>query len=163
MAELKEILSQQGYKYVATYIQSGNIVLASFEDPETVSLTIRQLIATHFNLTIDVFVLTEKKLKEVFNQNPFDSALPGNRVFATFLYTSPHEEAIAAFHAMDLGEEQFKVIENIVYFYLPEGMANSKLSNNFIEKKLKVKSTGRNMNTVQKMINLLEGAALLKN
>ena len=157
MAELKEVLVQYGFEEVNTYIQSGNIALASVEDAETVSLTIRQLIGEHFNLAIDVFVFPEDKLKEAFNQNPFDSALPGNRVFATFMNIQPGEEARKAFEQMNLGDEQFKIIGDVFYFYLPQGMANSKLSNNFIEKKLKVKSTGRNINTVQKMIALLKG------
>ncbi len=163
MAELKDMLSQNGFDQVGTYIQSGNIVLTSPMGSEKTALAIRQLIASHFNLVIEVFVLSEDKLLEALHQNPFDSSLPGNRVFATFLNAPPSDEVLVAFNAINLGEEQFKIIGNVAYFYLPQGMANSKLSNNFIENKLKVKSTGRNINTLQKMVNILQGITPIKN
>ncbi|WP_286650595.1 hypothetical protein [Sphingobacterium hotanense] len=51
--------------------------------------------------------------------------------------------------------EEFHCDDQVVYFYLPDGAANAKLSNNFFEKKLKINATGRNVNTVKKMLDLL--------
>ncbi len=156
MSELKDKLSNSGFLNVKTYIQSGNIIVNTAENRESVISTIKTILTNYFELDIDVFVLTKNELQTFLDHNPFSIDLPKNKVYFTFLNKTPAQEEIDNFHNIDLAPEEFKIVNNILYFYLPEGMANSKLNNNFIEKKLKVRGTGRNVNTINKMLSLIE-------
>jgi uncharacterized protein (DUF1697 family) len=41
--------------------------------------------------------------------------------------------------------------EKEIYLYVPDSYGETKISNNFFEKKLKVKATTRNWNTIMKL------------
>jgi len=154
MADLKEKLQLVGFVNVHTYIQSGNILLESENNSSEIMKQINSLIKDEFSLDIDIFVLTKHELRESLEQNPFSKDLPGNRVFITFLDKELHSTQVEEFKKLNLSPEEYLINKKCFYFYLPEGMANSKLNNNFIEKKFNVKSTGRNINTINKMLDL---------
>lgn len=154
MTDLKQLLLINGFCDVVTYIQSGNIVLKSMLSAQQIERTIHELIATHFQLSIAVFVLTVNDIKTALTNNPFANETPTNRVFITFINQVPAKELVDALTTVDFGQDQFHIQQNVLYFYLPEGMAKSKMTNNFFEKKLKVTATGRNLNTIQKIIEL---------
>lgn len=155
MAELKKHLENNNFRNVKTYIQSGNIVLQSDHTAILVQQTITEIIKKEFQLGIQIFVLQEEQLDKIINENPFPSDFPNNKVYVTFLETIPTLENTSAFQKLEIGEEQYKIIDHILYFYVPEGMSNSKLSNPFIESKLKLKATGRNLNTINKLKDML--------
>lgn len=152
MAILKDVLIDNNFQKVTTYIQSGNIVLTSDLEKEAVATKIQQLIYDHFQLQIAVFCLDLQEMETALQNNPFIENIEPNKLFFTFLNEEPAAEVLANLSTVDFGKDQFKVIDKVLYFYLPEGMSNSKLNNNFFEKKLKV--TGRNLNTIHKLIDL---------
>lgn len=155
MADLKEKLSES-YSEVRTYIQSGNIVLETDETRPALQSSVRGLIKHAFGHDVDVFVFQPRSLEVVLNGNPFSSNLPGNKTFVTFLGGDPRADQIKAFKEIDLAPEEYVLDGRTLYFHLPEGMANTKLTTNFIEKKLQVRATGRNLNTLQKMLSLVK-------
>ena len=155
MADLKEKLSES-YSEVRTYIQSGNIVLETDETRPALQSAIHRLIKHAFGHDVDVFVFQPRSLEVVLNGNPFPSDLPGNKTFVTFLDGDPRADQIKAFKEIDLAPEEYVLDGRTLYFHLPEGMANAKLTTNFIEKKLQVRATGRNLNTLQKMLSLVK-------
>ena len=154
MAVLKEILIDNNFKNATTYIQSGNIILSSDLSKEAVSNKIQQLIIDHFQLQIAVFCLDLNEMETALQNNPFIENIEPNKLFFTFLNEEPAADFLADLEKIDYATDQFKVIDKVLYFYLPNGMSNSKLSNNFFEKKLKVTATGRNLNTIHKLIDL---------
>lgn len=156
MADLKARLEQYDFKNVKTYIQSGNILLQSSLSAKEIQFCVKDSIAKHFGLDIHVFVLDVDKLNYILQQNPFSTNLEGNRVYITLLDKQPDKETLDKFKMIDLGSEKYVVKGDIFYFYVPEGMANSKLSNPFIESKLKAIATGRNLNTMLKLKQLTE-------
>jgi len=156
MTDLKEKLSSVGFEQIKTYIQSGNICLESKLDLSQVLKQVKSLIKKEFGHDIDVFVLTVNEIQQSLDNNPFSKELPPNKVFVTFMDRIPEKNLIEDFKSLKLQPEEFHVTEKLFYFYLPDGMANSKLNNNLIEKKLKVKSTGRNLNTINKILNLIK-------
>lgn len=61
MKNLKGVLEEEGFQNVVTYIQSGNLVLSSILQTETeVAAKITEVIKAICELTIDVFVFSEK-------------------------------------------------------------------------------------------------------
>ena len=154
MAVLKAVLIDNSFKNVTTYIQSGNIVLGSDLEKDVVEKKIQQLIDDQFQLQIAVFCLDLQEMETALQNNPFIENIEPNKLFFTFL----NEEPAADLEKIDFATDQFKVIDKVLYFYLPKGMANSKLNNNFFEKKLQVIATGRNLNTIHKLIDLAKNS-----
>lgn len=156
MSELRETLLQHDFDAVKTYIQSGNLLVSTLLSPIETELQIQRLISERLGFSIEIIVYDEQQLSNALADDPFDKQLPGNRVFLTLLKEKPTAERVNALEQLDLGEEKIEIKDQIVYFYLPMGMENSKLSNNFIEKQLQVKSTGRNRNTMERVLDLLK-------
>lgn len=156
MQELKAVLQAAGFEAVKTYIQSGNLVLKSRLKVPEVSRQVKALIAMQFQLDIEVFVKSRAFVQQAREHCPYGPECAPNRVFITFLDRKPDAALVEALQAVDHKEEVFALWEDVLYFYLPEGMAKSKMSNNYFESKLKLKATGRNVNTVDKMLQLAE-------
>jgi len=154
MAILKDVLIDNNFKNVTTYIQSGNIVLSSNLEKHEIETKVQQLIYDHFQLQITVFCLDLQEMEIALQNNPFKENIEPNKLFFTFLKEEPAAGLLADLEKISFENDQFKVIDKVLYFYLPNGMSNSKLSNNFFEKKLKVTATGRNLNTIHKLIDL---------
>lgn len=154
MADLKEYLTLNGFANVSTYIQSGNIVVQSALDKTGIEKHIREIILKYFELSISVFVLSVDEVEQSLKNNPFVTDVEPNKVFFTFLNVVPDEVLVDKLSVIDFGREKFKIIDKVLYFYVPEGMGKSKMNNNFFEKKLKVIATGRNLNTMRKMLEL---------
>ncbi|QBR13127.1 DUF1697 domain-containing protein [Sphingobacterium sp. CZ-2] len=154
MADLKALLVKEGYQDVKTYIQSGNVFLKSNLSAKELKTNFNQLLKKHFQLEISCFVLTIDQVKKALANNPIKREMEGNKLFFTFLDDTPKKENIDALEALDISPEEYHLNEDLLYFYLPNGMSNSKLNNNFFEKKLKVNATGRNLNTINKMLQL---------
>ncbi len=153
MIDLKHELNKV-FTDVVTYIQSGNIVLKSNLEKKEVEIRTAQIISDAFGLTIPVFCLDLPQVQSALENNPFTADAPPNKVFITFLNEQPKTELLTELERVDFGKDVFKIIKGVLYFYLPNGMADSKLSNTFFEKKLKIVSTGRNLNTINKVISI---------
>lgn len=158
MAILKDVLIDNNFQKVTTYIQSGNIVLSSDFEKDAVSTKVQQLINDHFQLQIAVFCLDLNEMETALQNNPFIENIEPNKLFFTFLKEEPAVDLLVDLEKIDFATDQFKVIDKVLYFYLPNGMSNSKLNNNFFEKKLKVTATGRNLNTINKLIDLAKNS-----
>ncbi len=73
MAQLRHHLEAQGFAAVETYIQSGNVILKSPLDPETLGKQIETMLSSVFELdspTIRVLVLTRAQLQAVVANKP---------------------------------------------------------------------------------------------
>jgi uncharacterized protein (DUF1697 family) len=154
MAALKEALFYSGFEDVQTYIQSGNVILLSPEGIEAVKTKVYKLLQEKFSLDVEVFVFTMPQLQSALDKMPFPKDLPGNRVFITFLSEVPDTALVADLAALDHGAEVYYLDGNVLYFYLPDGMAKSKMNNNYFERKLGLAATGRNVNTVRKLLSM---------
>ncbi|GET46673.1 hypothetical protein RCZ01_19750 [Capnocytophaga felis] len=156
MAFLKEILGKGGFVNVKTYIQSGNVVLQTELSPAEVSRKVHELIKENIGAELPVIVKTADEIAQVLSENPFTENHDSKRVFFT-LFNDELPQAMAnELKKQDFGEEKFDFSEKALYMYLPKDASRSKLSNNFLEKKLKIIATTRNLNTLTKLVALAE-------
>lgn len=158
MAAFQAALADAGFAEVKTYIQSGNAVLKSSKTASEIKTIIETLLSTKFGLNVTTFVVDTALLDKAIRLVPFSGELLPNRLFITVLDQAPNPALLASLQAVDHGEEQFDVLDNILYFYLPEGAAKAKMSNNYFERKLQLQSTGRNLNTFQKLRALAQAS-----
>ena len=151
MADVREVLGNNGFIDVRTWIQSGNIALQTSLDAATTAVQIRQLLQTHLGVDLATVVKTKEQLQAVLDGNPFNQdEYDLKRVFFT-LCNQPLADT-ADLIGQDFGEENLCICEQAAYMYIPTDASRSKLSNVFLEKKLGVSLTTRNFNTISKMI-----------
>lgn len=165
MEDLRRLMEAEGYTNVKTYIQSGNVVFESPQkSPDTVAKTIEALIEKQYGFDVSVFILTIRQLEQAIDNNPFaDGREPEpsgtKKIYVTFLSETPPAENMEKLRQAPIGEDLIELMDDVLYFKLAAGAADSKLSNSFIESKLKVRATARNWNTTLKLLSMMESDA----
>lgn len=157
MADLKVILSKLGYQNITTYIQSGNIIFDALElNTKTIEREIHLAIKNNFEFDVFVLVKTSDEIASVVSNNPFMKManIDIERCYFTLLDAKPNEDLQKKLMETDFGNDQLIVAGTTAYLYIPVSYGNTKLSNNFIEQKLKVNATSRNLKTMQKLVEL---------
>lgn len=75
MEALRRMLSDCGYREVATLLNSGNTVFsAATGTPNTIAMEISTGIAKTFEIEVPVVVKSAKELQAIVNENPFFNA-----------------------------------------------------------------------------------------
>jgi len=151
MAELRDAIEAEEFAEVTTYIQSGNIVLRSPLSKEETSVRIAEIIRAYCGAELQVITTEASEIKKQLASNPFGDEYQQDRVFYTTMMEPIDPKRIAALCQEDFGEEELRMVEG-----RPKDASRSKLSNNFLEKKLKFTATTRNRNTLARLIELAE-------
>ena len=150
MADLRDLLYDLNFQNVQTYIQSGNIILDSDLDKNVICNIIKIGIQDKFGFDVSVLVRTIPEWKTAIENYPFSTE--NEKIVAfTFLNKTTKEKTI---EVKNIGEDQYKIVDDVVYLYCPSSFGSTKLTNNIIEKKLNVIATTRNMRTTLKLLEL---------
>jgi uncharacterized protein (DUF1697 family) len=156
MPALRELLGEAGLKQVRTYVQSGNVVLASGAKPETLERKLEELIADQFGFEVGVIVRTESQLAEVVKRNPLAKvATEPKRYQVTFLAEALEPARVEELGALAAGAEQFVARGRELYAWHPDGVARSKLWAKLGSTGLGVKATSRNWATVTTLLEMM--------
>jgi uncharacterized protein (DUF1697 family) len=157
MPELRSLLTEAGFEDVATYLQSGNVVLSSDEPPERLATQLERLIADGLGLDIDVIVRTRDELAEVVRRNPLgDVATETKRHQVSFLSAEPDPETVRELASLAVPPEQLAAIGRELYAWYPNGMARSKMAARLAARDLGVTATARNWTTVTKLLEMAD-------
>ncbi|MFZ4520891.1 MAG: DUF1697 domain-containing protein [Bacteroidales bacterium] len=157
MKALQEMFEHLGFSRVRTYIQSGNVAFEStLEETEKLEKIISDGIQEHFSFVVPVIVLTGIELRHISENNKFvaDRGEDQTKLHVTILSAAPQGNLIEAIPAKDFLPDEYYVTGKTVYLFCPQGYGNTKLSNNFFEKKLKVQATTRNWKTILELVKL---------
>lgn len=159
MEALRQLFENSGFSNVRTYIQSGNVL---FSSEQTNTSELEQLISAQiekeFGFQVPVLILTHLELQQIVENNPFLNDETKNPAFlhVTFLASTPVEDTIDQLTAKKAEQEAFFLTQNALYLYCPNGYGNTKLTNNFIESKLKTQATTRNWKTTLELLKMAE-------
>jgi len=159
MDALRQLYADLKFGNVKTYIQSGNVVFQSSDsDVENIEKIITKSINDKFGFEVPVIVLEFERLKQIASNNPFLSDLSKKPLYfhITFLSSCPDSENSKKLLETKFENEDYSIIDNVVYLYCPSGYSNSKLTNSFLENKLRVQATTRNWNTTNELILIAE-------
>lgn len=157
MPELRELLTGAGYENVRTYVQSGNVVLASDASPERLARECERLIAERFGFESDVIARTRDELAEVVRSSPLgDVASDPKRYQVSFLDREPDPDAVERVAAYAVGEERLVAIGREIYAWHPDGVGRSKLWTALAGPTLGVKATARNWTTVTNLLAMAD-------
>lgn len=164
MDALRALYESLDFKNVKTYIQSGNVVFnTKIKNPLELEKKIATQIKKEFGFDIPVTVKETKELTTVFNQNPFIIKRKEDitKLHVTFLSQEPEEAAIDKIKEGQYAEDEFIIIDKVVYLFCPNGYGNTKLTNTFFENKFKLTATTRNWKTITELVNISEQVAIL--
>lgn len=155
---LKEIFLSMKLTDVKTFIQSGNVLFKSSEkDKEKLRKKIEQQLFKSLNLNIVTLLRSDEEIKHIIDHNPFNNSDHGSKVmlYISLLPEEPGKEALKKLIAVQNENEKFKVIKDNVYCHINKNV-KTLFSNNWLEKKLGLPATTRNINTIEKISALLK-------
>jgi uncharacterized protein (DUF1697 family) len=152
MPALRQLAEGLGYTDVRTHLNSGNLLLSTDEDAETLRQRLEQGIEETFGLHADVVVRTLDRLAAVLAANPFPDGDP-SRVVIAFLAGPPAAGTPERLAALAAEDEPFLVHGLEVYLHHAHGLADSALAAG-LTKALGVRATVRNLRTVTKVVEL---------
>lgn len=162
MEALRALFEAIGFTGVKTHIQSGNVIFRDkSSSKEKIAAKIEKAIQAGFGFDVTVFVLDEKQAEKAVDDMPYaDGREPegsgSKKLYVTFLSEIPTEENFEKLMQAPIGNDLISLSGDILYFKLESKASESKLSNNLIENKLKVKATSRNWNVTLKLLELLQ-------
>lgn len=160
MAGLKALYENLGFTNVATYIQSGNVVFNTQdkENGEALAQKIEAAITQQYGFDVPVITRNVAELKQVVANNPFlgKEGVAPDKLHVTFLSKIPEATALQNLQAVSYPPDEFVVTGKEVYLHCPVNYGDTKLSNKFLESKLKVTATTRNLKTVNALLAMAE-------
>lgn len=153
MAQLRDVLGKAGFLNVRTWIASGNALVESDMPAKEIETTVRNLIKEHIGPDLPIVVRTAKQLQRVLDENPFQKKNSSDIFFVSF-ENQPSPKFVKELLAENFGDEKLAINKHAGYLFIPGFAGRSKLTNNLLEKRLKVSATTRNFNTIHKLIAL---------
>jgi uncharacterized protein (DUF1697 family) len=158
MADLKSLYENLNFGDVNTYIQSGNVSFKTNEKLSDKQLAekIEKAIYKKYNFQVPVVIRNGEELKKIISSNPFlkDKNIDVKKLHVTFLSDTPVKTNVESIEGIDFSPDKFIINGKEIYLHIPESYGETKLSNNFFEKKLNVTATTRNWNTVNKLLEM---------
>ncbi len=159
MEDLRTLCASLKLQNAQTYVQSGNVVFRTREtDLPLLARRLEDAIERTFGFRSDVILRTGAELKDVIARNPFAgrNGIEPNKLLVTFLAGDPGDEARAKVRAIRTNAEELWIDGRELYIYYPDGMGRSRLTLTVIDRALKTSGTGRNWNSVTKLLELAE-------
>lgn len=157
MTDLKELFEKLGHGDVTTYIQSGNVIFSSNEQIELIKDNIEKAIEKNYAFSVKVLVKPAADFPNILEKMPFKNVTvekDGSKILVTFLSEKPTAPDIEIFKEKALPSEKLIFADQLFYLHCPDGYGKTKLSNEYIERKLKTSATTRNLKTVAKLCEL---------
>jgi uncharacterized protein (DUF1697 family) len=157
MPDLRDALTASGFADVRTYVQSGNVVLASKAAPERVERQCRRVICDAAGFDVDVVVRTRDELADVVARDPLgDVADNPKRYQVTFCSEEPDLDLVHRLDDKRADSERMVAIGREIYAWHPAGVARSKLWAALAGKGLGVTATARNWTTVTTLLEMAD-------
>ena len=160
MAELRSACGEAGFEGVATYIQSGNVVLSSNAPADAVADRLKGLIADRFRLDVPVIVRTASQWRRYAAGSAFpDAEVERPKLLHLCLAVDPlKDDAAELLAARSTAKERIAVKGDALWVDFGESVGNSKLTPALLDKAAGSPVTARNWNTVLKLAEMLEPA-----
>jgi uncharacterized protein (DUF1697 family) len=159
MDALRALYEKLGLRDVQTYVQSGNVVFRSKERSlSALGKRIEDAIEKSSGFRPLVVLRTPAELRDVIARNPFAkrSGIEPGKLLVTFLASAPGLEALEQALKIETEPEELRIDGREAYIYFPNGMGRPKMSWPKIERALKTSGTGRNWNSVTKLLEIAE-------
>ncbi|HWN75644.1 MAG TPA: DUF1697 domain-containing protein [Candidatus Udaeobacter sp.] len=159
MDALRALYASLKFDNPQTYLQSGNVIFKTSERKlDVVAKRIQSGTEKKFACHTDIILRTTAELRSVVARNPFAkrSDIEPSKLLVAFLASDPGDAARKTLQEQKFAPEELHVSGRELYIYFPDGMGKSKLPWPRIYKTLNTPGTGRNWNSVTKMLEMAE-------
>jgi uncharacterized protein (DUF1697 family) len=153
MDDLKDAFTALGADEVATYLQSGNVLFETRLSAAKIAPRLEKELERRLGHDISVLVRTRADLARLVAKNPFPRESDAKKLHVAFLESTPNRRRVRLDRER-VAPDEFHVAGRHVYLHYPNGYGRSKLTNDYLEKHLGVRSTMRNWRTVTALAEL---------
>jgi uncharacterized protein (DUF1697 family) len=154
MSDLRALLSKLGFANAQSILQSGNLVFQSqSRTGDELERFLEQEARKRLKLQADFIVRTAGELKGIVDGNPFRKQAqrdPGH-LLVMFFKSAVDPKSVETLQSAITGSERMSANGREAYVVYPDGVGRSRFTHALIEKKLGIRGTGRNWNTVLKL------------
>ncbi|WP_339699627.1 DUF1697 domain-containing protein [uncultured Marixanthomonas sp.] len=147
------ILNELGLINPKVYLHTGNWIFETSETKENLTLKISKAITEKYGWEVPVLVKTPSEIERILQNCPFSEKKKAKSYFV-ILSEKPNYNLLKEVSPIQYPNEEIIIIDNCIYFYASKGYGRTKFNMNTFEKKLNVKATSRNYNTITKIIAL---------
>ena len=155
MDALRALCESLKLREVQTYVQSGNVVFeAPAGDLAALARRIENGIEKGFGCRPDVVLRSLAEMRELVARNPFAGRadVEPNKLLVVFFGAEPDVDRV---RGLKVSTEELHLVGRELYVYFPIGQGQSKLSFAPFDRGAgKVSWTGRNWNTVMKLLEM---------
>jgi uncharacterized protein (DUF1697 family) len=153
MADLRVLATSLGATDVSTYIASGNLICEPPGDPAEFDRALEAAVAEQFGFFREVISRSHEDLVAARAAHPFEVIVP-KYSYVTFLTGPPTAEAITKARGYETGDDCWDVIGSEMHIRYAGGAGRPQMKDASIGRALGVPGTARNLNTVDKLIEL---------
>jgi uncharacterized protein (DUF1697 family) len=156
---LKEVLQNAfntlGFQNVVTYKQTGNVIFETKDtNPQEIKIKIEDYLKRTLGFEVPVFLRVIPQLKEILTDDPFKNQnSEGTSFLVTFLSAAPASSLLSLPATIPKSTVQILAVKGMEVFSVTHGGGEGALPNPFLERKLKVKATTRNINVLKEIVN----------
>lgn len=154
MSDLRDLLEQLGFESARSLLQSGNLIFrcATQKDAGLEGLLEAEA-EKRLGLRADFLIRSAREWKEVVAHNPFrkEAERDPSHLVVMFLKRPAEAKIVKAVQVSITGPEILRADGRQVYIVYPAGIGKSRLTNVLLEKRLGIRGTARNWNTVLKL------------
>jgi uncharacterized protein (DUF1697 family) len=151
---LTEIFSSLGFQNISTYKQSGNVILSSQNsDIQTIKEKVEAELRASLGYEVTVFIYTIKQLERILDLEPFKTCREENASFlVTFLPKVITDFSLELPLLIPKSTARIISANGTTVFSVTHGGGEGGLPNPFLESKLKVRATTRNINVIREIV-----------
>lgn len=153
MAELRALAEAIGLARPRTLLNSGNLVFEADGAADALEARLEAGIEARFGGPVPVLVRSAEAWDALMAANPYPDEAKADpaHLLVMPLKAAPTPDREAALTAAIKGRERARVVGDVAWLVYPDGIGDSKLTIQVIERHLGTVGTARNWNTVVKL------------
>ena len=156
VGEQRAMAEEIGLNNPRTLQASGNLVVESGKATAALEADIEQEMERRFGLKVAAMVRTPDQWAKLIAANPFPREAKAHpaKVLAMVMKAGVKDGALDAGRALAEGGEQVEAVDDVLYFWFPNGQGQSAIFKKATPRMLGM-GTGRNWNTVLKLADMV--------
>ena len=156
VAEQRKMAEAMGLENPRTLLASGNLVVESDAAPAALETDIEAAMDRTFGLKVAAMVRTPEQWARLVAANPFaeEAAAHPSKMLAMVMKAGVKPGALEACRALAAGGEAVEAVEDVLYFWFPNGQGESGIFKKATPRMLGM-GTGRNWNTILKLAEMV--------
>lgn len=158
MADLRALVGELGFERPETYIQSGNLIFGAKGSDAKLAARLEKAIAERFGFTVPAIVRKGSEWRAYIEGNPFAhdiNAIP-KMLHVLLAAKPPPVDAADALARYAKAGERIRIAGDALWIDYGAAVGTSKLTPAAIDRAFGAPATGRNLNTVLKLQDMIE-------